>query len=390
MALRNTFKILIVLLVFLIGRTAFSKGYCEPLFSDSSLRKNLVPTYRLGDQRELQQFKIKSITWLKQKLINEGELVRLRDQDPKTEHSVFLSEMLVETVSLLRQEFYGGHSILKRIDGAQYFYEAIVSDAQSQIFAKKVTQEYFFQINYTISHLMALKNKKSDNGRLKIFLMMVENARATGGEHAVRRVNYEYFESLKNDKSILSDFEIIREAGIVPLPTFAEISVRNFMELGIEVLPVGMTSKSRITYDGFKNENANSFFIHDIFHGKEIHRGWVSLTSYEKVRFLIIQEFLKKTHPGLTKEENQFSTAFLFEKIHNHGRLKDVVDFFYEQQIRRVNIEKYNITAIDTYRNLTNPAYNPSGALKISKPEFDKILRSALEKLTEKFHNEHN
>lgn len=364
-----------IIFAIFFAQGALASNQCGSLF-----QKKAQPRIIEIPSKEVRISPIQNIEWLKRMLIKNGELEKLKKSDLFNDHNEFLSEILFETVKILDHDFYKNNSELKYMVGARTLHKTIIGDIGIHRAYRKVTHEYFVQINYAISKFVSLKN--IDGLRLETLKAEIELAKNQ------TKFN-EILENLKKEKEINLNLKQLSSERMLLFPTFADLKMKDFLELGIEIVPVGMSMKAEISYDNIKDDHANSYFMHDVFHGQIIMVGWEFMNRVERAKFLKIQRFLKSKSSNLTYEEQFMLDAYVFEKIHEYGLMSGIVSQFY-------GLEKFrkdgasNLRMITQVYNKLMDHNNYHYEVGLSRDEYRKTLESALKITIADFQKEKN
>jgi hypothetical protein len=367
---------------------AFATNTCEELFE-----KNLSHKITRIQSSQPINSRIQTAEWIKKVLIKDGGLEKLKKSDLKKDHNELFSDMLQETVKLLLQDFFQKNSKLKDVVGAEIFLKTIVDDISAHRGNHTVTYEYFFKINYAISKLISLKHQqhlaKSYQGReFQLWRDMLENATEKELPLYAYKIP-EYFQELMNDKTYQSKLDKLSHEGIYFLPTFADLTMQDIIDLGIEIAPLGMTLNENSHYDGLMNVNAFEYFNHDISHAEILGSIWSLLSLDEKTKFLKIQKFLSSENLQLDPDQKIVLSTVLFEKIHELPVLGAVVLDFYQPPKAPSSFVEQNLIK-KTFSKLNDPLYNRQFSLSMGREEYLETFKAAQTKAINQFQKENN
>ncbi len=258
----NPLKILILTLFILLGNGSYGQQ-CASLFES---KEPQAIEFQNGESLISH---IQDPRWLERKLLGEGELSKIRKSSYRHTHVEFYSEMLYESIKILLADFYGGDPLLEKIPNSEGYLKAIVQNINNHIENRNVTREYFIKINWIMANLITLKNVQNLTGQE--FLAKLAAAKTK-----------EHLQKLIETEAALFDLYLpvyLRSESVVIIPTFADLTVENMIELGIisaKFFPAGMTTKKHPKFDGVKKACARDFFFHDITHAGDI--------MYERLR----------------------------------------------------------------------------------------------------------
>ncbi len=281
---------------------------------------------------------IRSVDWLVNAL-NSGERARLRTLDPFKDHNEFLSKMLTEAASLLKEDYARPESELLLVPHAEKLQDVILQDILRAQNEKAVTLEFYTKANAAIADLISLKN----NSQGDVSNFNAAMARSQNVEEAVRT---QYMQSQdKVDRS----FRMLLNSGLTPLPVFAELKMRDFLYLGMEIAPLGMTLNAKTSYDGVRDDTASALFMHDISHALVIHIRKVGLTPNELVELEKINRFLKddRSYSHLTQSERRTVESYLFNVIHEDANVRQLIRGFSQKDFYRTSIGIYSTRLVD-------------------------------------------
>jgi hypothetical protein len=373
---QKPFKIFIMLVFLAYLPSAFAGPQCARLFDVILSKISEVPPATKTIS------KIQDAKWIKKRLFDGGEFEKLKKSDLSNDHNEFLSELLEETTKMLVHDYYETPSELRDIVGAEYFLKLITKDIQNHVLNRHVTHDYFVKINYTIANLIALKNNRHDD--FSKWESRIERVDEKMFYVYTDRVD-KYFAQLSStlpDGELSGSLNSYKKDNMYLLPTFAELTQKDFQELGVEIVPLGMTLAAKSNFDNLTEETALELFIHDLAHGSRIKRHWGSLGTENQKKYLELEKFLSSQKLKLNQEEHLALVIYFFQIIHEQAKFKSVLRYFSNSPTEFILSEE-SVSA--AYKDLTT---NPQYRSKVSKEEFTEILISGFKKAISQYQGE--
>ncbi len=364
------FKILLILTL-LIYPHASAGNQCESLFS---VKKTSKITEIPSSAKKISH--IQDIEWLKEKLFKDGEMDKLKKSDALRDHNEFLSQILYETVKILEHDFYQKDSELKKIEGASFYLQTIVQNIRLHQTEHKVTHDYYIRINRSISKFIALKNFESYTGN-----ELIKKMSAAKGPSL--------FQNLKqNLEQDLIAFDVLsegyKEAGLQLFPLFADLTPKDFIDLGVEFAPLGMTLNARSTFDGREGRDAHYYFIHDLLHTEDLVAAWGRLSPADRAKYLKFEKFLSSPGLRLTHDETVLLYAYVFNRRHENVSFENMLKEFYGERAGLIK-KGHEKEVAEVYEDLANPLKNTLYYFRLTSQEYLEILNSALSKTSTQF-----
>lgn len=333
---------------------------------------------RIEETLSTPSYNIKSIDWLTTSL-KSGELFRLRLSDPYKDHSQFLSNILRETSHIVKEDFKKSPEF-QTIPHAEKFLNIILSDISIAQIEGRVTHEFFVKSNAAIAALMSFKNPK-DAGKNIVQETSVQN----------------YYDDVTLKASM--SFRIMIDGGFVPFPTFVELTMRDFLRLGMNVAPLGMTLNAKSNYDGVRGETASALFAHDISHALLMHIRLVHLTPSERTQLGRINHFLMKesSYSHLTPQERVVVEGFFFNVIHEDAGIKQLLNGFTQRNYYLIHRDIYsqqlgaeNSTVYRSYDRLSDKSVNFEYSVDVPYSVYEVQIREAVTKFVDKYFESQN
>ncbi|MES2768473.1 MAG: hypothetical protein V4596_04940 [Bdellovibrionota bacterium] len=358
-------------MTFLIYPHAFAGNQCESLFSTKSSSKI---TEKPSATKRISH--IQNIEWLKKKLFKDGEMEKLKKSDALRDHNEFLSNMLSETIKILKRDFHQKDSELKKIEGASFYLEAILQNISLHQAEHKVTHDYYIRINYAISKFIALKNSESFIGNA-----LIKKISAQKGSTVPQKIKQNFEEDLIAYRFL---FEGYKEEGLQLFPLFADLTPKDFIDLGVELVPLGMTLNARSTFDGRGGRDAHDYFIHDLLHAQELLAAWSRLSPADRARYVKFEKFLSSPGLKLTHDETVLLYAYVFKRRHEKVTLEEMLKEFYGERAGLIK-KGHEKEISEVYEDLANPLKNTQYDIILTKQEYLEILNSALSKTSTQF-----
>lgn len=351
MAQKLLFKILMLTLVLGFTQNTHAQSQCWRIFDQIQSRV-------VENSEGKVDSRIQNIKWIKKRLFEDGELAKLKTQDKKTVHNEFLSELLYETVKLMFQNF--NRSGLDKIEGAGRLFGVIVEDIKVHRTNKKVTYDYFLRINSAIVRLWSSANQKTTNGR------QTRNDLKNGDPVEVL-IDY------KKQTGYLSSKDFVE------LPLLVPLKMQDFLELGVEVAPLGVSFKTEGFIHGVVSDTAY-LYNHDKLHIGIFFRRWERLKAAEKHYYKKISDFFKIPPKDLTYEEEVLSRVALFTYTHELYYLPQFVKLFNSKDYNWKESEEYKGVLERAYNDVTNKEQDSEIRINnMTREEYDAITTRGLE-----------